>query len=99
MSPRRRRHSAWLPRSWCARASRQRILGEGVRLLQAADQEHGLAQWRDESTLIGYHFHCHGLFHRLREERHGVGDAPGEGIRRTQGLQPCMGNRPGGRVS
>ena len=25
------------------------------------------------------------LFHRLREQRHGVGDAPGQGVRRTQG--------------
>ena len=28
---------------------------------------------------------CNGLFHGLREQRHGVGDAPGEDIRRTQG--------------
>jgi hypothetical protein len=25
------------------------------------------------------------LCHRLREQRHGVGDAPGQGIRSTQG--------------
>ena len=32
-----------------------------------------------------YAVYCNILFHRLREERHGVGDAPGQGVRRTQG--------------
>ena len=28
---------------------------------------------------------CSRLFHRLREQRHGVGDAPAQGVRRPQG--------------
>ena len=64
---------------------RQRALGEGVRLLQAAGQQLRLPQGETTERLIACHFRCRGLFHRLREQRHGVGDAPGQGIRRTQG--------------
>ena len=28
---------------------------------------------------------CSALLHRLREQRHGVGDAPSQGVRRAQG--------------
>ena len=64
---------------------RQRTLGEGVRLLQAASQHLRLPQGETTERLKGYCFHCSGLFHRLREQRHGIGDAPGQGIRRPQG--------------
>ena len=30
-------------------------------------------------------FRCNALFHRLREQRHGVSDAPRQGVRRPQG--------------
>ena len=64
---------------------RQRALGEGVRLLQAASQQLRLPQGETTERLKVYSFRCSGLFHRLREQRHGVGDAPGQGICRTQG--------------
>ena len=64
---------------------RQRLLGEGLRLLQAASQQLRLPQGETTERLKVYPFHCSRLFHRLREQRHGVGDAPGQGIRRTQG--------------
>ena len=64
---------------------RQRTLGEGVRLLQAASQHLRLPQGETTERLQAYYVRCHGLFHRLREQRHGVGDAPGQGIRRAQG--------------
>ena len=75
---------------------RQRTLGEGVRLLQAAGQQMRLPQGEMTERLIGYHFRCNGLFHRLREQRHGVGDAPGQGIRRPQGRSHPGEIEPGG---
>ena len=45
---------------------RLHMLGGGVRLPQA----------KTTQRLIGSRFHCHGLFHRLCEQHHGVGDAP-----------------------
>ena len=85
MSPRRRRAYAWWPRSWCCTGERQRTLGEGVRLLQAAGQHLRLPQGETTERLIDYRFRCNGLLHRLREQRHGVGDASGQGVRCTQG--------------
>ena len=64
---------------------RQRALGEGVRLLQAAGQQLRFSQGETTERLIAYYVHCHGLFHRLREQRYGVGNAPGQGICRPQG--------------
>ncbi len=64
---------------------RQRTLGEGVRLLQAAGQHLRLPQGETTERLKVDHFRCSGLFQRLREQRHGVGDAPAQGIRRPQG--------------
>ena len=63
---------------------RQRPLGEGVRLLQVAGQQLRLTQGETTECWKGNHFPCRGLFHRLREQRHGVGDAPAQGVRRTQ---------------
>ena len=63
----------------------QRALGEGLRLLQAAGQHLCLPQGETTARLIAYHFRGHALFQRLREQRHGVGDAPAQGIRRAQG--------------
>ena len=64
---------------------RQRVLGEGVRLLQAASQQLRLPQEETTERLIVYPFRGNCLFYRLREQRHGVGDAPGQGVRRAQG--------------
>ena len=64
---------------------RQRTLGEGVRLLQAAGQQMRLPQGQTTERLKADRFRRDALFHRLREQRHGVGDAPGQDIRRTQG--------------
>ena len=64
---------------------RQRPLGEGLRLLQAAGQQLRLPQRETTERLISDHFRCTELCHRLREQRHGVGDAPAQGIRRAQG--------------
>src|SRR5262245_18973005 len=64
---------------------RQRPLSEGVRLLRAASQQMRLTQGETTECWKGYRFPCSGLFHRLREQPHGVGDAPAQGVRRTQG--------------
>ena len=64
---------------------RQRALGEGVRLLQAASQQLRLPQGETTERLKVDHFRCSRLFQRLREQRHGVGDAPAQGVRRPQG--------------
>ena len=64
---------------------RQRLLGAGLRLLQAIGQQLRLPQRETTERLISYHFRCTELCHRLREQRHGVSDASGEGIRRAQG--------------
>ena len=64
---------------------RQCVLGEGVRLLQAAGQQMRLPQGETTERLMDYRFPCSALLQRLREQRHGVGDAPGQGVRRAQG--------------
>jgi hypothetical protein len=64
---------------------RQRPLGEGLRLLQVAGQHLRLPQGETTERLIVYPVRGSGLFQRLREQRHSVGDAPAQGIRRTQG--------------
>ncbi len=38
------------------------------------------------ARLIAYSFRCDGLLQRLCEQRYGIGDAPGQSIRRAQGL-------------
>ena len=64
---------------------RQRALGEGVRLLQAASQHLRLPQGETTERLVVYSFRYRRLFHRPREQRHGVDDAPAQGIRCPQG--------------
>jgi len=64
---------------------RQRMLGKGMRLLQAAVQQLRLPQGEATERLQAYPVRRHGLLQRLREERHGIGDAPGQGIGRPQG--------------
>src|SRR5262249_46465812 len=63
----------------------QRTLGEGVRLFQAASQRLRLPQGETQGRLTSYPPYCADLVPCLREQRHGVGDAPGQGIRRSQG--------------
>ena len=64
---------------------RQRALGKGLRFLQAARQHLCFPQGETTERLVVCHFRCHGLFQRLCEQQHGVGTAPGQGIRRPQG--------------
>ena len=85
ISPRRRRAYAWHDPVPGAHGLALAPLGEGVRLLQAASQQLRFPQREATDRLKDYHFHCSRLFHRLREQRHGVGDAPTQGIRRPQG--------------
>jgi hypothetical protein len=56
-----------------------------VRLLQATGQQLRLTQGETPECRKGYRFPCRALFHRLREQRHGVGDAPAQRVRRAQG--------------
>ena len=55
---------------------RQCPLSVGVRLLQTASQHLCLSQREMTERLIAYYVHGHRLFQRLREQRHGVGNAP-----------------------
>jgi hypothetical protein len=71
-------------------------LGKGLRLLQAAGQQVRLPQEETAECLKGYCFHCNGLFHRLREQRHGVGNAPAQGVRCPQGRSDL--GEPGRKV-
>ena len=63
----------------------QCALGEGVRLLQAAGQQMCFPQGEATERLEACHVRCRSLFHRLREQRHSIGDASGQGIRCPQG--------------
>ena len=65
--------------------TRQCALGKGVRLLQTPGQHLRLAEGQRTGCVKARRCRRHGLFHRRGEELHGVGDAPGEEIRRTQG--------------
>jgi len=56
---------------------RERTLGKNVCLLQAARQQLRLPQGAMTERLRAYHVHDSSPFHGLREQRHGVGDAPG----------------------
>ena len=64
---------------------RQRTLSKGLRLLQAARQQMRLSKGEKTERLAVYSFRHSALLHRPREQRHGIGDAPAQGIRRTQG--------------
>src|SRR5262245_31797973 len=63
----------------------QRPLGEGLRLLQAAGQLLRLPQGEMAGHLEVYSSHHNHLFHRLPKQGHGVGDAPAQIVRRSQG--------------
>ena len=65
-------------------AEHQCALGERLCLFQAARPHVFLYQWEETESLNIDSLPYHGLFHRLREQRHGVGHAPTQGIRRTQ---------------
>src|SRR5262249_25528570 len=58
--------------------------------VQTAGQHLRLNQRETTERLKVNLFCCHRLFYRLREQYHGIGDAPAEGIRRAQGR-----SRPG----
>ena len=64
---------------------RQRPLGEGAAPPPGGQPADAPPQERDDRAPGCLACHCRRLFHRLREQRHGVGDAPDQGIRRTQG--------------
>src|SRR3989442_774467 len=64
---------------------RQRALGEGLRLLEVASQHMCLPQEETTERLIASPFRGNCQFHRLREQQHGVGNAPSQGVRRAQG--------------
>ena len=91
-------HTPRWPRSWCCTGERQRPLGEGVRLLQAAGQQLRLAQGETTERLMLPVSVGNRLFHRLREQRHGVGDAPGQGIRAPKAAA-ILGNQTGRSAS
>ena len=54
----------------------QRTLGKGVRLLQTTRQHMGLPQGEITERLMPDQVQCHGLYQRLREQWHGVSNAP-----------------------
>ena len=66
---------------------RQRLLGEGVRLLRSAGLQLRLAQGEVTARLLDAHIQDTGLLDRPREQRHGLGDAPREGVGRPQSLR------------
>src|SRR5437879_4287527 len=65
-------------------SQRQRVLGEGVCLLQVAGQHLRLPEGEPAKLLPGYECPRSGLLQRLREQRHSVSNAPGQRVRRTQ---------------
>src|SRR5262245_57335103 len=69
---------------------RQRLLSVGVRLLQTTSEHLCLPQGETTARLKACHLRCSRLFQRLREQRHGVGDAPTQGVRRPQGRSYSM---------
>ena len=75
----------------------QHPLGEGVRLLQATGQQMRFCQWETTQRLKACHVRGHGLFHRRREQRHGVGDAPRQDMRCPQGRSHPGDKEPEGR--
>jgi hypothetical protein len=63
----------------------QGLLGKALSLLQAARQQMGLAQGETTEHLKASHVHGTSLFQRQCEQRHGVGDTPSQGVRRSRG--------------
>ncbi len=66
---------------------RQCMLGEGVRRLQAVSLRLRFPQGKTTERLKADYFRGNGPFHRLREQRYGIGDAPSQDVRRTQGCR------------
>ena len=66
---------------------RQHALGEGLRLLLPADEHLRLPQGKATERLLDGYFRGNTRFHRLQEQRHGIGDAPDLGVRRPQGCR------------
>ena len=64
---------------------RQGSLGEGMRLPQATTQHLRLPQRENTERLVVGSAHGKALFPCRREERHGVGNAPIQGVPRAQG--------------
>jgi hypothetical protein len=62
---------------------RQRLLGEGAGLFQAAGQQMRLTQGETTERVKAAHCHGNGLFHGLREQRYGISNAPAQGVRRA----------------
>ena len=60
------------------------MLGKGLGFRQAAGQRMGLSQGETTERLEACDFRGDGLFRRLCQERVGVGDAPGQGIRGSE---------------
>jgi hypothetical protein len=63
----------------------QRTLSKGVRFLRAASPQMRLPKGETTEHLKVRPFHRNRLCHRLREHRHGAGDAPGQGLCLAQG--------------
>src|SRR2546425_8601722 len=68
---------------------RQRMLGEGMRLLEAASQYLRFPQGETTECLEGYSARLNALLQRRHEQRNSVGDTPAQGIRCPQ----CCSNR------
>src|SRR5262245_14887909 len=64
---------------------RQRTFGEGLRLLQTASHQLRFPQGETTERLKTRSCCGNGLFQYLREQWHGVGDAPRQRVRRPQG--------------
>ena len=63
----------------------QRTFGQGMRLVQTASQQMRLPKGEVTERLKEDHVHGRALFHRLREQWHGVAEAPAQSIRHPQG--------------
>jgi hypothetical protein len=59
---------------------RQGTFGKGLRFLQPTRQHLCLPQGEGAERLKGFRFRRSRLFHRLREQRHGLGEAPAQCI-------------------
>src|SRR5215475_521571 len=64
---------------------RQRLLDEGMRLLQMASKHLRFSQRETTERLKADHVRCQCLLQCLCEQRYGVGDTPGQGVGRAQG--------------
>ena len=79
------------------RASVSACSARVLRLLQTASQHLRLPQGATTERLNLYYSRCHGMLHRLREQRHRVGDTPGQGVRCSQRCRHGRRNGPNAR--